>query len=385
VKEGDGYAAVSKLEGRRELPLTEPLVTHERLTLSNQTRLKEWLMKAKGWKPTQWNYKTDKETRKPVRTGPRLNDKVTKEPCPNLKKCGWAFGSELSDWLMLRSRRSILLGKSGDTGWIIEGEFGKIASDAITVGTPTARFRHRGIVNVPRVSTPYGKEFRGLFKAREGKVWVGWDASSLEACMEAHYVFPYDEEYAKVLVTGDVHTRNLTALGLKDRDQAKTFKYAITYGAQPPKIAEQMSVSQAVAKKWFDSFWEANPGLLQLKKELHKEWEHFDKKYIVGLDGRLIATRSAHSLLNSKLQSAGAIVMKYAMVIADQTITERFGDDAYGLIRYHDEEQWECSPEVAEEVGRLGVESIERAGKVLKLNVPVTGEYKVGNNWAETH
>jgi hypothetical protein len=36
-------------------------------------------------------------------------------------------------------------------------------------------------------------------------------------------------------------------------------------------------------------------------------------------------------------------------------------------------------------VGKLGVEAIIEAGKVLKLKCPLDGEYKVGDNWSETH
>jgi hypothetical protein len=390
VRDLAGWKVVKDCGIMLPLPLTQPLVTKEKITLSNQTKLKEWLMHEKGWKPTMWNYKKD-STGKKVRTSPRLTDSATKEPCPNLAKCGFTWGKELSEWLTLRARASILLSKDHKKGWLVEGANGFMPSDAATLGTPTGRFRHKGIVNVPRVTTKYGKEFRELFCAREGKVWVGWDASGLESAMEAHYVYPYDKDYAEALVEGDssqgtdVHTRNMKNLGLPNRDVAKTFKYAITYGAQPPKLAQQLGVSQVVAQVWYDQFWAHNHGLLEFKKELEKEWRYYDEKRIVGLDGRLICTRSKHSLLNSKLQSAGAIVMKHAMIIADKMIHAKFGDDAYGLIRYHDEEQWECDPEIAEEVGKLGVLSITKAGEFLKLNVPLTGEYKIGNNWAETH
>jgi len=51
----------------------------------------------------------------------------------------------------------------------------------------------------------------------------------------------------------------------------------------------------------------------------------------------------------------------------------------------HDEWQIECKEADAEKVGQFGVESIKEAGIVLKMNCPLTGEYKVGNNWKETH
>ena len=41
--------------------------------------------------------------------------------------------------------------------------------------------------------------------------------------------------------------------------------------------------------------------------------------------------------------------------------------------------------EHAEEVGRLGVEAIKKAGVILELKCPLDGEYQIGDNWSETH
>jgi len=372
-----------------ELPIKEPLITERKLTLSNQTDLKKYLLE-QGWKPTIWN--TKKVAGRTIETSPRLTDPVSKEPCPNLTKILSPEKSDLiTRWLTCRSRKNILRSDKG-TGLVyktsdgIAGlyETGIIHHSADTLGTPTGRFIHRDIVNIPRVGSVLGKEVRSLFIPREGMVMVGWDASSLEACMEAHYVYPFDSDYADEIMDGDIHTKNQLALGLPDRATAKTFKYAITYGAQPARLASSLSVPLNTAKEWYDSFWKNNEGLRKLKAAIEKDWESKGKKYITGLDGRWLLTRSQHSLLNTKLQGGGAIVMKYALVIAHKRITELY-PEAKALIRYHDEEQWECPLDIAEEVGKIGVQSITDAAQVLGLNVPLTGEYKVGNSWAETH
>jgi len=362
------------------LPLTEPVKTTKKLTLKDQIELKKWLM-ALGWEPTMWNTNSKGE-----KSGPMLSDRVTKEVCPNLKSVlDDAQVLDIQDFLVARSRKNILLSDKG-TGLLTKvSKKGRIHADADTLGTPTGRFRHRTIVNIPRVGSAWGSQMRELFTASPGKVMVGWDASSLEACMEAHYVKPFDEAYANELMEGDVHTRNQEALGLPSRAVAKTFKYAVTYGAKPPTLASSLNVPLATAEKWYNEFWEANTGLTQLISYLNSEWNELGKKYIKGLDGRLITTRSEHSLLNSKLQSAGAIVMKYAMLIADARAKSELAHPAYGLIRYHDEEQWECKADDADKLGQIGVESITQAGEVLGLRVPLTGEYNVGNNWSETH
>lgn len=384
VSGADPVAVVNKIE--YPLPIRKPLVTTHKLTLSNQTDLKKYLLD-KGWKPTIWNSK--KVDGRLVRTSPRLTDPVSKEPCPNLSKILDPLHSNvISTWLTFRSRKNIISSENG-TGLVHKANGGTtvgiINHSADTLGTPTGRFIHRDIVNIPRVGSVLGEQVRSLFIPREGMVMVGWDASSLEACMEAHYVHPFDPGYSAEIMDGDIHTKNQRVLDLPDRATAKTFKYAITYGAQPARLASSLSVPLSIATRWYNDFWATNTGLRKLKAEIERDWQSRGKKYITGLDGRLLLTRSQHSLLNTKLQGAGAIVMKYAMVLANKRIKEAFGDNAHALIRYHDEEQWECLPEIAEEVGKIGVQSITDAGEILGLNVPLTGEYKVGKNWAETH
>ena len=51
----------------------------------------------------------------------------------------------------------------------------------------------------------------------------------------------------------------------------------------------------------------------------------------------------------------------------------------------HDEWQIEACETVADHVGRLAVDSIIKAGEHFNLRCPMDGEYKVGDNWSETH
>ena len=45
----------------------------------------------------------------------------------------------------------------------------------------------------------------------------------------------------------------------------------------------------------------------------------------------------------------------------------------------------EVASEHAEQVGKLGVEAIKKAGDILNLKCPLDGEYQIGDNWSETH
>jgi DNA polymerase I-like protein with 3'-5' exonuclease and polymerase domains len=86
--------------------------------------------------------------------------------------------------------------------------------------------------------------------------------------------------------------------------------------------------------------------------------------------------------LNTLLQGAGAVVMKEALTILNAKllyIPHRF------VANVHDEWQIETPAHYADTVGRMGVRAIRLAGETLSLRCPLDGEYRVGNNWAETH
>jgi len=374
------WRAVSKSADIRPLPLVSPLVTHSKLMIHQEAKLKDYFLRI-GWKPTMYNANPEGK-----QTSPRIADRLTKEICPNLLRLKLGWIDDYMTYRSLKNRRNVLSSPNG-TGWIPQAtrRGGYIPSDADTLGANTARFTHRIVANVPRPSSLMGKEFRSLFRAREGKVWVGWDADSLEANMEGHYVYPFDPEYVRELIDGDVHTKNM-ALNpwLPNRDEAKRFKYGVTYGQQWKGMGKTFGLSDAEAKRNFDQFWANAPGLSAAREAAQEEYARTGG-WITGLDGRLIKGRSPHSILNARFQSAGAIVMKYAAVLAEARIRSEIGYSAYPLVRYHDEEIYECAPHDAEAVAAIGEWSVKRAGEVLKLNVPLSASAKIGNNWLEVH
>ena len=103
-----------------------------------------------------------------------------------------------------------------------------------------------------------------------------------------------------------------------------------------------------------------------------------------GLDGRRLRVESEHSALNFLLQSAGAVVMKKALVILHEKLTKR--RVWFKIVaNVHDEWQIETTEDKADEVGELGRLAIKEAGEWFSMNCPLDGDYKVGHSWAETH
>jgi len=94
--------------------------------------------------------------------------------------------------------------------------------------------------------------------------------------------------------------------------------------------------------------------------------------------------RSEHAALNTLLQSAGAIVMKQALILLDN-YGILWGLDYKIVGNIHDEVQSEVKAKDAEKFGRLAVSCLEAAGLHFNLNCKLAGEYKIGTTWSETH
>ena len=267
------------------------------------------------------------------------------------------------------------------TSWIDELKDDRVHGSVIPNGTITGRMTHRNpnMAQVPNAGSPYGKECRSCWTIPDGYKLVGIDASGLELRMLAHYMD--DSDYIEEVINGDIHTTNQNLAGLKTRDQAKTFIYALVYGAGDAKIGSVAGGGLQKGKELKQTFFKNLPSLKNLKEKVQKASE---RGYLKGLDGRKIYVRSQHAALNTLLQGGGAIVMKKAMCILQDLINLN-ALDAKFVANIHDEWQIQVKESQAEFVGQLGVEAIEKASQHFNMRCPLTGEYKIGENWYETH
>ena len=248
-------------------------------------------------------------------------------------------------------------------------------------GTITGRMTHNSpnMAQVPSLGSPYGKECRACWTVPDGYKLLGIDASGLELRMLAHYM--KDEDFKNEILHGDIHSANQRLAGLESRNQAKTFIYALLYGAGDEKLGSVVGGNKRDGKKLRKHFFDNLPAFKHLKDSVGRA---ASKGFLKGLDGRKLYVRYEHAALNTLLQSAGAIVMKQAMINLNELIKLNTLD-AHFVCNVHDEWQLEVKESVAESTGQLGVDAIIKAGEGLELFCPLDGEYKIGDNWSETH
>ena len=252
-----------------------------------------------------------------------------------------------------------------------------------SVATNTHRCAHRK----PNLGqTKSDPEFRKLFQATPGQIMVGADLSGIELRMLAHYLGRWSSDFGDTLLTGDIHQVNADRVGVTRR-QIKTITYAFIYGAGNEKIGYSYDplLTSAQAKKKGkeirEAFVSAIDGLAELLEAIK---EKSKEGYIKSIDGRHIKVESPHKALNYLLQSSAGIVAKRQMVIVHNHL-KQLKLCASQLAFIHDELQFECHPDHADDLSASLVLAAAEAGEYYNLRVPIAAEAKQGKDWSEVH
>lgn len=274
----------------------------------------------------------------------------------------------------------------GKNAWLKLVKDGRLHGRTLTVGgTPHGRVVHfsPNLAQVPSIRKAFGAAIRALFTSRVGWKMVGCDAAGIQLCALAHYMARYDDgAYIDVVVNQDPHAVNQKAMGLGTRDEAKTKIYAFLFGAGEENLGDGDRKAGAALMRRLYKNLPALKALVGAAKSTAKSRGH-----LVGLVGQPIPISSDHVALNYLLAAFEAVVMKTATVILHSNLkSSDIPNDAYvQVLHVHDEFQFEVKEEYATDVGKLAARSIQQAGEALGVRCPLAGEFKVGDNWADTH
>tara|TARA_R110002012_G_scaffold160946_4_gene323049 strand:- start:3306 stop:5006 length:1701 start_codon:yes stop_codon:yes gene_type:complete len=330
---------------------------------ASRKQIAERLME-KGWKPT---LKTEKG-----------NIIVNEDVLAKVK--GIPESESILKYLLLQKRASQV------KSWIkfCNPNTFRVHGRIKTLGTVSTRCSHLdpNIAQTPATYSPYGEECRTCWTIPDSNNYtlLGCDASQLELRVLAHYM--KDKKYIHQILHGDIHTTNQQMAGLETRDQAKTFIYALIYGAGAAKIGYIMNKSAKHGQATKNKFLQNVPALSSLLEKVHTAADNTGK--VRGLDGRYFHVRSLHSSLNVLIQGGGAIICKEWLIqIMKEVITEKL--DAKPVANIHDEIQFEVLKEDAEKLGEITKTCMKRVEKILGLDCPLDSEYKIGTTWAMTH
>lgn len=250
------------------------------------------------------------------------------------------------------------------------------------------------------------------------KKLLGTDFDALEMRGLAEVLWDIDGgAFAEMALNGDKskgtdpHTLNLKAvrsilksIGLGkvadelDRELIKTAFYAWLYGAFPKRLGLTIGQKTSLKPHQFykagqavlQGFASTIPGIAVVITELEAIYDEQTSNgiwpHLIGLDGRQIPVRKKSALLNTLLQTMGAVLAKKAPA----NMLEELGDPGttwWPVLHVHDEVQNEVLDErqVITEFKRVVDRCFRRTGEHFEFRVPILGTTDEGLNWAETH
>ena len=390
------------------------------------SQVKDWLY-SHGWKPEIFQDVVNTAGEK--KKVPQLKTK-SKALCPSVLKLAEEIPEvkALTDLSLLQHRLGYFKGflKNMNKDGTITAGIGGL--------TNTLRIKHRNLVNLIKPSATYGEYVRSLLTAPEGKVLIGSDLSSLENMVRNNFIFPIDPDYVREmdgkyfdshldigvtagLVTDaeslfyrywkevqknpdikpediDEVTEDYLALMEKYstdeqreelhhkldkiRSQAKTVSYSALYGVGKHKLSKELKCTVAEAETLLVAYWKRNYSVKEfasqqvIKKKLDSMWVKNP------LNGYWYSLRTEKDIASTLFQGTGDYIFSLWSYFLVQRGVKLCGG-------FHDEVIVVCSPEEVDSIVEILKESIEKVNKVLKLELPIGLDYKVGKTYAEVH
>lgn len=358
-------------------------------------QVKDWLYSL-GWKPETFVYKRNKETGD-VKKIEQISQEKTKGPglCPSvLKLIDKEPAVKILDGLaVIKHRIGLLQGFLDNSvdGWL------KAEVDGLT---NTLRFKHRTIVNLPGVHTPYGEIIRGCLIAPEGCELCGSDMSGLEDRLKQHFIYPYDPEYVEEMNSDDFDPHldlavNAKAVSARDAESYKvaekkdggikairhTYKqgnYACQYGAGIPRLALTIGCSRETAASIHDAYWKRNWAIKQAAEDAVTKVCN-GSMWLYNPISRFWYSLRAEKDKFSTLVQGSAVYCFDTWV----SYARRAGTIVTG--QFHDEIVLALYPDQREMISERLIDAINKTNAKLKLNSQLDIDIQHGDNYASIH
>ena len=126
------------------------------------------------------------------------------------------------------------------------------------------------------------------------------------------------------------------------------------------------------------------PGFGELIKELENELKQTGRIRLC--DGTPVLVPSNHMVIPYLLQGDESRLMKQALIYVDEEVRRnKLSAHVFKVADIHDEWQFKVRIEYVEQFVALALPCFEKAGDKFYYNIPISGDYKVGKTWAETH
>ncbi len=324
--------------------------------------------------------------------------------------------SALEDLSVINHRKSYLESflKNVQPNGYIQAQIGGL--------TNTIRLRHKTLVNLPKVSAPFGEYVRPVLTCESDEVFVGSDLSSLENYTRTNFVADIDPKAIDILSDPDYDSHTQLAIfagmmlqededffkwykkGTKDRDtlpeifkvytdeelseqfaklniirnKAKTTSYSALYGVGKKKLAKELKISEKEAQQLLDGYWKLNQAVKVFSSQCEVKTIRGQMWVKNPLNGYFYTLRKEVDIFSTVNQGAGSYLHVLWCAYMRRKGVRIIGN-------FHDEILTVCKSEDYEKTKQLLWDSIEAVNKQANLKVPLKIDVQQGKNYGDVH
>lgn len=281
---------------------------------------------------------------------------------------------------------------------LINGKSGRIHTSFNQMITATGRLSSSepNLQNIP-VRTEAGKRIRELFIPGDGYQYLmSADYSQIELRVLAH--MSGDKNFVEAFTHGqDIHTRTasevfgvpMDEVSGELRSRAKAVNFGIVYGISDYGLSRDLNVSRKEAGAYIASYFDKCTGIKifidQIVADAHQNGYVTTlfgrRRYLPEINSSNYNQRSfaERTAMNTPIQGTAADIIKKAMIDVYQALKKQNLRSRI-LLQVHDELVLEVVETEIETVSQILKQAMQQA---VILNVPLTIDINIGENWAK--
>ena len=303
---------------------------------------------------------------------------------------------EILDWRSLQKLMTTYINALPNQ---VDKKTDRIHSVFNQTNTTTGRLssNNPNLQNIP-IRTKNGRMIRSAFTAKKGNVIISADYSQIELRVIASMsgdknmidAFNNNEDI-HASTAANVFGINIKEVTKEQRSHAKIVNFGIIYGVSAFGLSNQTNLTRVESKVIIDNYYNSYPSLKEfITDQINYARENGFVKTLVGrkrflndINSRngMIRSSAERNAINTPVQGSAADIIKLSMIKIFNDLNSKFMKTKL-ILQVHDELVFEAPQNEVEQAKKIIIDNMENA---YKLEVPLTVDIGVGENWLEAH